>query len=57
MKISPYLEHNERGTPDFPLELYVVTESHPRYNMQFHWHSDIEIIRVLKGKLNLTLKV
>lgn len=55
MKISPYLEHNERGTPDFPLELYIVNENHPRYNMQFHWHSDIEIIRVTRGKLNLTL--
>ena len=55
MKTSPYLEHNERGTPDFPLELYIVTENHPRYNMQFHWHSDIEIIRILKGKLDLTL--
>ena len=55
MKISPYLERNERGTPDFPLELYIVNENHPRYNMQFHWHGDIEIIRVIKGKLNLTL--
>ena len=55
MKTSPYLEHNDRGTPDFPLELYIVNENHPRYNMQFHWHGDIEIIRVLKGKLNLTL--
>lgn len=55
MKTSPYLEHNDRGTPDFPLELYIVNENHPRYNMQFHWHADIEIIRVLKGKLNLTL--
>lgn len=55
MKISPYLERNERGKPDFPLELYIVNENHPRYNMQFHWHSDIEIIRVTKGKLNLAL--
>ena len=55
MRISPYLERNERGTPDFPLELYIVNENHPRYNMQFHWHGDIEIIRVTKGKLNLTL--
>ena len=55
MKISSFLEKNPRGTPDFPVELYIVDESHPRYNMQFHWHSDIEIICVFKGTLLLTL--
>lgn len=55
MKISSYHELLPRGTPDFPVELYVVTENHPRYNMQFHWHSDIEIVHVSKGTLALTL--
>lgn len=55
MKISSYLERDPRGTPDFPVELHVVTENHPRYNMQFHWHSDIEIIHISQGTLALTL--
>ncbi len=55
MKISSYHELNPRGTPDFPVELYVVNKNHPRYNMQFHWHSDIEIIHISKGELALTL--
>lgn len=55
MKKSSYLELTPRGTPDAPIELYIVTEKHPRYNMQFHWHSDIEIIHVSVGKLSLTL--
>ena len=55
MKISSYLERDPRGTPDFPVELHIVSENHPRYNMQFHWHSDIEIIHISKGTLSLTL--
>ncbi len=55
MKKSFYLELDPRGTPDFPAELYIVTQKHPRYNMQFHWHSDIEIVHVSKGSLSLTL--
>ena len=55
MKISSYHELSPRGTPDFPVELYIVNQNHPRYNMQFHWHSDIEIVYVTGGKLSLTL--
>ena len=55
MKMSSYHELSPRGTPDFPIELYIVSENHPRYNMQFHWHSDIEIVFVSKGALSLTL--
>lgn len=55
MQPSSFLELNPRGTPDFPVELYIVNESHPRYNMQFHWHSDIEIVHISKGTLDLTL--
>lgn len=55
MKISSYLENHQRGTPDFPAELHIVSENHPGYHMQFHWHSDIEIIHISKGILQLTL--
>lgn len=50
-----YHERKERGTPDFPLELYRVDKNHPKYRMQMHWHKDFEIIRVLKGSLKLKL--
>ena len=45
----------QRGTPDFPMEFYHITENHPRYQMQMHWHSDFEIIRVLSGRIKLCL--
>lgn len=52
---ASYHERMSRGTPDFPLELYIIDPSHPRYKMQMHWHKEFEIIRVLKGTLRLKL--
>ncbi len=43
------------GSVDFPIELYHIDHMHPRYEMVHHWHKNIEIIRVLEGKLNVTL--
>lgn len=43
------------GTIEFPMELYMVDSNHPRYNMSFHWHTNAEIIRVLSGKLTVSL--
>ncbi len=50
-----YHEKMQRGTPDFPIELYVIDSSHPRYRMQMHWHDEPEIIRVTRGRLTLRL--
>lgn len=53
-----YLDYNEKkqhGTTDFPIAYYPVDEHHPRYNMPFHWHKELEIIRVLAGVLHMTL--
>lgn len=53
-----YLEYNEKkqhGTEDFPIEFYHVDEQHPRYNMPFHWHKELEMIRILEGRLILSL--
>ncbi len=55
MKEKSTHEMLSRGTPDFQIELYNVTEEHPRYNMQYHWHNKYEIIYVLSGILNLKL--
>lgn len=50
-----YNELEVRGTHDFPVSFYHLTESHPRYFMSAHWHSEIEFIRVLEGGLSVTL--
>ena len=43
------------GREDFPFELYRVDRQHPKYQMAFHWHTNLEMIRVLEGELSLTL--
>ncbi len=50
-----YNELKTHGKQDFPLELYVVNSQHPNYKMDFHWHTNLEIIRVTRGALLLTL--
>ena len=53
-----YLDYNEKinhGTPDFPIAFYHVDERHPRYNMPFHWHKEMELIRVLEGSICISL--
>ena len=51
-------EHHEqfsRSTSALPVEFYYVDQSHPRYEMPFHWHVEVEFITVLHGKLKLLL--
>ncbi|MBQ4631638.1 MAG: AraC family transcriptional regulator [Clostridia bacterium] len=50
-----YNEVKVHGTLEFPLEFYHVDSSHPRYEMTFHWHTNLELIRVLEGELLITL--
>ena len=50
-----FYEKVQHGTPEFPLELYSLDASHPRYEMQAHWHKEFEMIRVTKGVLELKL--
>lgn len=52
---SSFHELSVRGTPDFPLEPYFLDENHPRYNMQFHWHKEYELINILKGTFTIIL--
>lgn len=46
-----YNELTQRGTADFPVEFYHIEKNNTRYEMTAHWHSEIEIIRVLEGSL------
>lgn len=53
-----YLDYNEpvqHGTEDFPIAYYRVDEHHSRYNMPFHWHRELEIIRILDGTMRFYL--
>ena len=50
-----YNELKQHGTLDFPIELYCLDKNHHRYEMTSHWHTEIEIIRILKGKLDVRL--
>lgn len=55
MKFSEYREQKTHGTQAFPLEYYLVDESHPQYIMPLHWHSEFEVLRVRRGRLALYL--
>lgn len=50
-----YNELKQRGTEDFPIELYQIDKTHSRYEMSAHWHNEIELIRVLDGELHVRL--
>lgn len=50
-----YNELKQHGTEDFPIELYHTEKNHPKYEMASHWHTHIEIIKVIDGELNVRL--
>ncbi len=43
------------GSEDFPFGLYLIDGNHPKYEMAFHWHTSVEMIRVMSGSLEITL--
>lgn len=55
MKYFEFKEEKQHGTFDFPIEFYYITKDHPRYNMNLHWHTQYEIIRILDGTFPLKL--
>ena len=55
MKSIGKYENISRGTIEFPVEYYNLSESCVNYIMKYHWHMDWEFIRINKGKLILTL--
>ena len=48
-------ERKKRGTDTFPLDLYNVNEGHPRYDMPYHWHKEIEFVLVHSGEFHASL--
>lgn len=55
MKNISYHENESRGTPDFPMSLYLISENDPKYHMRMHWHKDYELIHITSGSFHLTL--
>lgn len=55
MRYLAYHEKDAHGTAGFPLKLYCVDQTHPRYEMPFHWHIECEIVEVLSGTFSLSL--
>lgn len=53
MRDIAFKEQKEHGVPEFPIQLYRIDKTHPRYEMTLHWHREIEIVKVLSGKLSL----
>lgn len=55
MHYLDYIEHTVHGTDQFPMALYHVDEVHPRYEMPFHWHREMEILSVAHGSFSCSL--
>jgi len=55
MKYAEYIERKHHGTPDFPIQHYLVNEAHSQYHMLAHWHREFEIIRVIEGSIAVHL--
>ena len=55
MQFMDLNEKRQHGTSDFPFAFYHLDRQHPRYIMNYHWHQEYELIRVLSGELEMTL--
>lgn len=55
MHYLDYIENTVHGTPEFPIAFYRVDEAHPRYEMPFHWHREMEIIYIAQGSFTIYL--
>ena len=53
MKYIDYQERAQQGTFNFPIAFYHQTPHSPRYDMQYHWHTQYEIIRIISGTFQL----
>lgn len=55
MKYIDYKEQKQHGTFNFPIAYYRENPHTPRYYMQYHWHTEYEIIRIISGTFQLTI--
>ncbi len=50
-----YNEIEQRGTEDFPFAFFCVDKDHSRYHMVSHWHTEMELVRIVEGEFQITL--
>ena len=55
MNYYDFHENKQQGTDDFPIAFYHIEPTDTRYEMPYHWHHQIEIIRVIKGAFHLII--
>lgn len=55
MKYADFIEKKRHGSLDFPIQYYYADENTPHYVMTAHWHSEFEVMRVLRGELKVFL--
>lgn len=55
MRSIGYYENLTRGSDEFPVEFYYIDSTHPRYEMDLHWHGEVEIVYIEKGSFDLQL--
>lgn len=55
MKYSDYNERKVHGTATFPIEYYYIDQKSGQYLMPLHWHSEFEIVRAIKGEVDIFL--
>lgn len=56
MQDLQYKESVQRGSFGFPIELYRLDLRHPRYVMNYHWHGEFELMRILQGSFSYTIE-
>lgn len=49
------LEKRTHGTEEFPFQIYPVSGSKDGDVIPYHWHPELEIIRILSGEVGLTI--
>lgn len=55
MHYVKYKEKKSHGTANFPAGYYHITKSHPQYAMPYHWHEELELIRIESGEFEVTV--
>lgn len=57
LEIENLKETLNRGDIKFPLESYVWSGYNFDNNIKMHWHSDVELVRFIKGDFSYTIKM
>ena len=56
MKYIDYQERTPQGSFNFPIAYYHQNPYSPRYEMQYHWHTQYELLHIISGSFHLNLE-